>query len=526
MNDARLELRGVVATAGGVRLLSGVDLAVRTGEITVVVGPSGAGKSTLLRAMLGMPPAGGSLTYTGALARGPDGYASEPSDVDAPEWTNVRRRLVGIVPQAAAASLDPLRTIEHEYFAAAHRRSVRSGAGDLAAALSAVGLRDPADIARRRPNTLSGGEAQRAALAVAEAGSPPIFLLDEPTSALDPTVAADLLRRLRRAVDAGRAGALIVTHDPRVAAATADRVVVLSGGRVVEVGAVEAFFAGPSSSEGAAFVAAGGAEAKRARPPSETRPTLTIDAVSKTYDGRPALHPTSCEIAAGSAWGILGESGAGKSTLARIIAGLERPDRGRVSLGGSPPGRRVQLVWQDAFLTLDPRRPAGDAVVETLRARGLRGAVLAEATLRAATTAGLTAAHLERRPAALSGGERQRIGLARGLAADPDILIADEAFAALDAPLRHAVSRRLAVRSDGSLRAVVLVTHDLALARALVDHAIFMDQGRVVASGPAEDVLFRPADPRAARFVASLLPARPADRTAWLKAGSEAAPGC
>ena len=142
MSEARLELRGIVASAGGVRLLHDVDVAVRTGEITVVVGPSGAGKSTLLRAMLGMPPAGGTLTYAGASVRGPDGYASAPADVDASEWTTVRRRLVGIVPQAAAASLDPLTTIGDEFHAAARRRGVPCGPNDLLAALSLAGLKE------------------------------------------------------------------------------------------------------------------------------------------------------------------------------------------------------------------------------------------------------------------------------------------------------------------------------------------------------------------------------------------------
>jgi peptide/nickel transport system ATP-binding protein len=523
--SARFSLRVeglVVVAADGARLLDGADVAVAGGEIVVVAGASGAGKTSLFAALLGRTPSGGSVAWTRFEVRA-DGVLYAPRDAADPAFVALRRRVFAYLPQSPALSLDPLRSVGRELRDAllrAGRPAADAAPARLRALLAAVGVRE--DAVEDPPYRLSGGEAQRAALAVAAATEAPFRLLDEPTSGLDPTVAAALLRDLRARVDAG-AAALVATHDPRLAAGIADRVAVVDRGRLVETADVASFFAGPVSAAGRAFVAAAAPAPPRA-PVDAARIAVRAAGLVRTYGARRALNGVDLRVPRGSTLAVVGESGGGKSTLARIVAGIDRPDAGRIELDvDAPPGspRRAQLVWQDAAATLDPRPPARVAVTDALRAAG-GGGDLAERLDAIARTVGLPVSAFDRPPGALSGGERQRVGLARALACDPEILVLDEAFAALDVASRREVAERVARRPDGSRRTLLLVTHDLPLAAAVADRVAVLYRGAIVEEGPAADVLGAPRSEYARTLVAAAPPARPADRAAWLAAGEPA----
>jgi peptide/nickel transport system ATP-binding protein len=534
-----LDVEGVVVDAGGATLVRVDAFAVSPGEVVVVAGPSGAGKSTFMRALLGAAPASGVVRYARYAARDRNGLKFAPDHEGGAATRGLRARVFGYVPQAPETSLDPLASIGAEFVAAARRAGRSATLDDAASACASFGVVSKERVVRSRPFEISGGEAQRAALAIAVAGDPPILLLDEPTSSLDPAPASDLLAYVRRGADEGRIGAVVVTHDPRVAAAVADRVVVLDNGRVVESADVAAFFERPTSAAGRAFLAA-------ATPPPRARlfsggvgeEFLRLDSATtrrrKGVFGRVAtlLYDASLVVRSGETTGIVGESGSGKSSLARLLTGVDRPSAGRMYFAGddvSKPAvlaaarRATRLCWQDVRGAFDPRRAAGDAAYEALRAAGVERAEREGRVLEAARAARLDPALLRRRPAALSGGERARALLVATLAADPPAAIFDESFAALDGPLRAEVVAAATTRRDGSRRTSLLVSHDLALIAAATDRVVVVSNGRPVESGPTADVFENPAHPATRRLLKGALPKKPSDRAAWLS-GRAAAP--
>ncbi|HYC79151.1 MAG TPA: ATP-binding cassette domain-containing protein [Planctomycetota bacterium] len=541
MSDAAevvLALDGLTVVRGGRAVLDGVDVSVRRGEIVVVAGPSGAGKSTLLRALLGLPPAGAVVRWTRYALRdaaGREVLLRRPEDL---ARRGLRGRTLGFLAQDPAASLDPLRAVGDEADEAVTLASV---ADDAAArrervldAFVAAGWDAATASLRARPFQLSGGQAQRAALATTRAAGPAVLLLDEPTSALNAEVAASMLRRLRREADRGERSAVLVTHDPRAAAAVADRVLVLDGGRAVEEATVQDLFAAPRTAAGRAF--AFGAPPPERRAPGDA---AIVEAAQASFEYRgygalgfgrrpvPALRDASVAARRGGTLALLGASGAGKSTLGLLLAGLLTPTRGAVLFEGGPLGRlsfrertrRLRWAPQDAFGTLDPRHTAREHLRHALHDLGTRdGAETARRLAEACEAAAFEAATLDRRPHELSGGERRRVLLARALLSDPDVLILDEAPEGLDAPLRRRVLEAARGPVDRG-RTTVLVSHDVAFARAAADHAAVLDAGRVVAAGPTDAVLDADAGPPAARRLAvAALPARPSERAAWLAA--------
>ncbi|WP_143466945.1 ATP-binding cassette domain-containing protein [Lentzea kentuckyensis] len=398
-----VELRGVtVESEPGQRLFSDLALRVAAGEIVGIVGPSGAGKTTLLRLLLGDVRPGvrvvaGQLLWHGRpLAFG--GRAAR-------RW---RRAHVGLLPQDPKATLDPLRRI-----------------GSVAANTR---LDLPADIERRYPHTLSGGQAQRVVLARALAGDPELLLLDEPTSGLD----AETRRLVTEEITGGRRATVIVTHDPRWAREVCDRVLELRHG---------------------ALVAAEDARPRRRSTGVEFgEPVLRLENVTIAHDTE-LVRGANLEVRRGELVALAGPSGAGKSTLLHAVAGLH-PSTGRVRVDGT-----LALLGQDPVAELNPAHSLGAAVARPLRLAGLgRHAARARAAELLAEV-GLGREFAERRPGECSGGQRQRAALARALASDPDVLLADEPTAALDVATADAVLELLDHRRATGL-AVFFVTHD------------------------------------------------------------------
>ena len=504
-----------------------------------------------------------------------------------PVLDDVRGRLVGTIFQEPTTALDPLETIAFQIgeavrahpdaFGRAHasagpeagsqaggggrRRPGRPGgsgrSGRLSRAevdarvhelLARVGLGgggaaggegsvDGADggvlerIARSYPHQLSGGQLQRACIALAMACDPPVLVADEPTTALDVTVQAgilDLLRSLTR--DEGVA-VLLITHDMAVVADVADDVAVMRHGRIVERAAVREIFQRPRHEYTRELLAAVprldslrqedpfAAVARESEAPAKAtaEPVVAVEGLNVVYrNGRctvHAVHDASLTIAPGEVLGLVGESGSGKSTIAGTLTGLVPIASGSVRIDGVevagarrrdllPVRRSTGVVYQNPASSLNPRRTVGASIAEPMLIhRGFDSPARRARVRELLEAVRLPAAMAERYPHEMSGGQRQRVAIARALALDPRLVIADEPTSALDVSVQAVVLDLLRALQAELGFACLFVSHDLAVVDSIAARTVVLSAGRVVESGPTEQVLARPREDYTRRLV-------------------------
>ncbi|WP_329521797.1 ABC transporter ATP-binding protein [Spirillospora sp. NBC_01491] len=511
-----LEIVDLTVEVPGRRVVDGLSLRVGAGRVVALVGPSGSGKSLTARSIVRLHDPDAAVRASGAIRLG----GTDLLGLGARELRRVRGRRVGYAFQDAAASLNPAVTIGG-HLTESVRAHDAGDPGELgAAALERCGL-DAAQVWEARPYELSGGQAQRAALALATVLEPDLLIADEVTTALDPVTQAEVLGTVRaQAAEQGRA-VLLITHDLAVAGRWADEIAVLSGGRVVEQGPSAGLLAAPSAPFTRELVAAARLEASgpsahdpsaHGHPARDAGPLVSARGVRRVLRGRGrttvALDGVDFDVREGESVAVVGRSGSGKSTLVGVLAALDRPAAGRVLAGERDVWtlrdrerravrRGTGLVFQDALASFDPRYTVERVVAEALGRRDGVGALL--------DRVGLDPAMAARRPATLSGGERQRVALARALAAGPRLLLADEPTTGLDVLAQERILALLdRLRRDEGL-AVVFVTHDLRVARRIADRVVVLAGGRVV-----EDVPARSLDAAAHPETRALLAATPA----------------
>lgn len=520
---ALLEVRGLSVsyrTRGGtVRAVRGVDLDVWPGQVTAVVGESGSGKSTTAHAITRL------LAANGAIDAGTVRFGRHDlTALSERELRTVRGARIGLVPQDPTVSLNPVKRIGEQVaevlriHGLATRRSAPSAA---VAILDQAGLPDAATRARQYPHELSGGMRQRALIAVAIAAQPQLIIADEPTSALDVTVQRVILDHLQHLTEQSGTAVLLVTHDLGVAADRAQRLVVMSEGRVVEAGPTRDVLENPQHAYTRRLLASA---------PSLTtaRPRATAAATAPDPDEVPlvearnlvkefrlpaaagaartlrAVDDVSLTLHRGRTLALVGESGSGKSTTARMVLRLVDPTSGSVLFDGADvttargPGarqlrRRAQLVYQNPYASLDPRFSIGEVITEPLRAFrvGDRASRLARARELLDRVA-LPGSVLDRRPAELSGGQRQRVAIARALALSPDLVVCDEPVSALDVSVQAQVLDLLAELQADTGVAYLFISHDLAVVRQIAHRVAVMRSGRVVETGTAEELFTHP----------------------------------
>ncbi len=495
-----------------------VSFAVGRGEILCLVGESGSGKSVIAQAVMGLLPR--QLPVTGGQVRL---QGEDITHLPRKRLRELRATRMSMIFQEPMTALNPVMRCgdqidevlrEHTALTPAQRREKVLGI------IGEVLLPDPERIVASYPHQLSGGQRQRIMIAMALVLDPVLLIADEPTTALDVTTQAQILKLVLDLQRRHGTGVLFITHDFGVVAELAQRVAVLRLGELVELGPKDEVLRRPRHDYTKLLMASVPTLRVQERAVDPEAPVvLKVTGLAKTYHDRSwfgqartvrAADAVDFEIRRGQTLGIVGESGSGKSTVARCIVRLIDPTGGQVLLGGGvaaeapadiammpaarlrPLRKRVQIVFQDPYRSLNPRRTIADAMIEGPVNYGLPRSEALQRARELLALVRMDGGAMGRYPHQFSGGQRQRICIARALMMEPELLIADEAVSALDVSVQAQVLELLAeIRARLNL-AMLFITHDLRVASQVCDWLVVMSQGRVVEYGPAQRVFGSP----------------------------------
>ncbi|MEZ2405457.1 peptide/nickel transport system ATP-binding protein [Bosea sp. OAE752] len=511
-----VEIRGLkveATTDAGrrVEIIKGVDFDIAAGEIVALIGESGSGKTTIALTLLGYARTGCRITGGSVSIAGRDmALLSEA------ERAKVRGVDVAYVPQSAAAAFNPAQRIMDQVIEITriHRLMPRPAAEAKAVDLfRALSLPSPETIGSRYPHQVSGGQLQRLSAAMALIGDPKVVIFDEPTTALDVTTQIEVLRAFKSVMRQSRMAGVYVSHDLAVVAQIADRIVVLKGGQIQEIGTTEQILSAPKHPYTRELLAAFSPVARVAAQAAATaspppQPVLELDAISAGYgrlqpNGKPlmlAVDAVSFKLERGRNLGVIGESGCGKSTLARTIAGILPPSSGHIRFDGRPMAplardrtpeelRKLQIVFQSADTALNPAQSIEDILGRPLAFyHGLRGPARDARIDRLLDLVHLPRALKHRLPGELSGGQKQRVNLARALAADPELVLCDEITSALDTVVAAAIIELLKELQRELGLSYLFISHDLTTVQAICDEVAVMYRGVKVEQLPADQV--------------------------------------
>jgi peptide/nickel transport system ATP-binding protein len=508
-----LDALSIALPAGADRkhAVAGVSLSVGRGEIVCLVGESGSGKSVIAQGVMGLLPktlplAGGSIRLDGEELAG-------ASDA---RLRQLRATRMSMVFQEPMTALNPVMTCGEQieevlrFHTGLNSFERKNRIIDV---FREVSLPDPERMLATYPHQLSGGQRQRIMIAMALVLEPALLIADEPTTALDVTTQAQILKLIAQLQAKHGTGVLFITHDFGVVAEIAHRVAVLRLGELVELGTRDEVLKHPRHEYTKMLIGSVPTLKPCGRPVDADAPVvLRTRGLCKTYSTRSWFGPrrevhaaedVALELRRGQTLGIVGESGSGKSTVARCIVRLIDPSAGEIRIGGDeiatlgaralrPLRRKVQIVFQDPYRSLNPRRTVSEAIVEGPLNYGVTREAALERAVKLLELVRMDASALSRYPHQFSGGQRQRICIARALAMEPELLVADEAVSALDVSVQAQVLQLLEeIRTRLNL-AMLFITHDLRVAAQVCDQVAVMSKGRVVEYGPAEEVFLRP----------------------------------
>ena len=519
MTEPLLSIRdlSVAFHQGGQTLLAvdRVSFDIARGEVVALVGESGSGKSVTANSVLKLLPYPAASHPSGEIFfKGKDLIKARPE-----ELRQVRGNDITMIFQEPMTSLNPLHTVERQIAEILHlhqvigRDAARKRVVEL---LTQVGIREPQKRLGAFPHELSGGQRQRVMIAMALANRPELLIADEPTTALDVTVQARILELLARLKTEYGMSMLFITHDLGIVRKFADRVCVMTKGRIVESGPTAEIFANPQEAYTKHLLAA---EPRGEPPPPDDAKPIIIETddlkvwfpiktgfLRRVTDYVKAVDGVDLKLRAGHTLGIVGESGSGKTTLGLAMTRLISSE-GRVAFVGRdiqglgfedmrPLRRQMQIVFQDPYGSLSPRMSVGDIVGEglTVHEPSISADERDARVAAALAETGLDPETRHRYPHEFSGGQRQRIAIARAMVLKPQFVMLDEPTSALDMSVQAQVVellRELQARHD---LAYLFISHDLKVVKALANDIIVMRNGKVVEAGPAEDLFADPKD--------------------------------
>ena len=493
--------------------VDGVSFGILPGEVMALVGESGSGKSVTANSILKLLPYPAASHPSGEiLFQGKDLLKASEA-----ELRQVRGDDITMIFQEPMTSLNPLHTVERqigeilELHKGISGQAVRARTLEL---LNQVGIREPEKRLSAFPHELSGGQRQRVMIAMALANRPKLLIADEPTTALDVTVQAQILELLKGLKGTHGMSMLFITHDLGIVRKFADRVCVMTKGRVVETGTVEDVFSRPQHPYTQHLLAS---EPRGEPPPVNPNSPIVMEGkdirvwfpikagfMRRVVDHVKAVDGVDLTLRAGQTLGIVGESGSGKTTLGLALARLIA-SQGRIAFIGNsienysfrqmrPLRDRLQVVFQDPYGSLSPRMSVGDIIAEGLKVheRGLSADERDERVAWALSEVDLDPATRWRYPHEFSGGQRQRIAIARAMVLKPRFVMLDEPTSALDMTVQAQVVDLLRDLQQKHDLAYLFISHDLRVVKALANHVIVMRFGKVVEEGPSEQIFRAP----------------------------------
>ncbi len=521
-----LEVRDLAVTFGAMPAIKQVSFTLNRGETLALVGESGSGKSVSALSILQLLPYPHARHPAGSIRlRGEELLGAIPLRL-----REIRGNQIAMVFQEPMTSLNPLHSIEQQIGETLTLHKGLSGTrrrARILELLNLVGLPDAAHRLNALPHELSGGQRQRVMIAMALMLHPDLLIADEPTTALDATIEAQILKLLKDLQARFGMAILFITHDLGIVRKIADRVCVMRHGAVVETGLVADLFANPHHAYTRELLAA----EPKGEPPPEQRDALEVMAgddlrvwfplkrglLGRVTEYVKAVDGVSVSVREGQTLGVVGESGSGKTTLGLALLRLLSSE-GAIRFEGRridalpnktlrPLRKAMQVVFQDPFGSLSPRLSVGEIVEEGLLVHGLAGdrAARRARISQALAEVGLDPATQNRYPHEFSGGQRQRIAIARALALQPRLLILDEPTSALDVSVQAQIVDLLRELQRRYRLAYVFISHDLRVVRALANHLLVMKNGRVVETGPAQQVFAKPQHPYTQALLAAAL---------------------
>ena len=543
VSNLRVSFRLDKATT--IEAVKGVSFTVSAGETLAIVGESGSGKSVTALAIMGLLPKENSNVAAGSSVRW---QGRELLGLPNRELRTLRGSDIAMIFQDPMSSLNPLFTVGDqiaEVLVTHHEMTWKAARKRAVALLDEVGIPEPAQRAKLYPFQLSGGQQQRGMIAMAMAGEPKLLIADEPTTALDVTIQKQIIELVNTLREKRGMAVMWISHDLAVVGEIADRVIVMRHGEIRETGTVADIFTRPQDAytqallqchppldhrprrlaviddflEGKPPAIALQREARPQVGAGETAiaPILEVRNLSKHFEFREglfgkrllkAVDNVSFTLPKGRTVGLVGESGSGKSTVGLTIMRLHQATAGEVLFEGKnlltmsareqmPYKRRIQIIFQNPYASLNPRFVVGDILLEPMRIHGI-GANEREREAMASTLldkVGLPALTLRKYPHEFSGGQRQRIAIARALSLKPDVLICDESVSALDVSVQAQVLNLLQDLQDEFGMSYLFISHDLAVVKYIADQVLVMHEGEIVESAPSEDIYRHPQHP-------------------------------
>ena len=567
VEDLSVEFRGSERTVEAVKHLS---FHVDRGETLAIVGESGSGKSVTSLALTRLVEYGGGRITGGRLGfRRRGGQTVDIAQCSGQQMRTMRGADLAMIFQEPMTSLNPVFPVG-EQIAESIRLHQGLGTGEARAQalrmLDQVRIPDARNVLGRYPHQLSGGMRQRVMIAMALACKPALLIADEPTTALDVTVQAQILQLIRELQREMQMGVMFITHDMGVVAEVADRVLVMLRGEAVEAGSSQQIFDAPAHLYTRALLAAvprlgsmrgtdvparfpllAGTDVAPTlpTPPNawnapaaathEREPILSVRELTTRFDIRTglmsrvtrrvhAVEKISFDLHCGETLSLVGESGCGKSTTGRSLLQLVKSQNGRIVFDGQDISRlhgdalrdlrrHIQFVFQDPLASLDPRLTVGYSIMEPMRIHRLYPAREAEARMRyLLERVGLPADAAQRYPHEFSGGQRQRICIARALATNPKVVIADESVSALDVSIQAQIVNLLIDLQREMGMALLFISHDMAVVERISHRVAVMYLGQIVEIGSRRDIFENPQHPYTKRLMAAVPVADPQRR--------------